>query len=385
MLTTRVLNSRDMSRDSQPSRYAALTFISPNFYDVIVFENRSVFARVAPGTERLLLWWFHVRSASFSPHPDDVVYRVMQCTWDVSCRANQDAIFDNILFQYNVAYPREISALKKRISSNPPVWDLGPALNASHTTHSQRGALIERAMNVTRENQALFDLHAAMFRNLIVRIQKSNVTSDGALENNLQEHFIYHSIMAFNCIAMSVLVGIALKCSQFVTGTNIMQYNNVRRLYICFCLLSLATAFFASKLTIVLPYHVSATCMYLTSTLSKLQSLFGLHDTSDFFQKSLKVCPLKSVKYEHMQKEAEDFGHAPFLLQMHKLFITFIYSIMSSVGFWDSGEVALSLFIGFQFFYGRYKQYVHKCVEWIKGFTSSVAFGEEVRVESSSP
>jgi hypothetical protein len=343
-----------------------------------------MFARVAPGTERLLLWWFHVRSASFSPHPDDVVYRVMQCTWDVSCRANQHAIFDNILFQYNVAYPREISALKKRISSNPPVWDLGPAWNASHTTHSERGALIERATNVTRENQALFDLHAAMFRNTIVRIQKSNVTSDGALEHNLQEHFIYHSIMAFNCIVMSVIVGIALKCTQFVTGTNIMEYNNVRRLYICFCLLSLATAFFASKLTIVLPYHVSATCMYLTSTLSKLQSLFGLYHTSDFFQKSLKFCPLTSVKYEHVQKEAEDFGYAPFLLQIHKLFITFIYSIMSSLGFWDSGEVALSLFIGFQFFYGRFKKHVDKCVEWIKGYTSSVAFGE-VRTEPSSP
>lgn len=342
-----------------------------------------MFARVAPGTERLLLWWFHVRSASFSPHPD-VVYRVMQCTWDTSCRANQDIIFDRILFQYDVAYPQEISALKKRISSNPPVWDLGPEFNASHSALAERGALIERAANVTRDNRALFDLHAAMFRNLIVRIQKSNITSDAALESNLQEHFIYHSIMAFNCIVMSVIVGFALKCWQFVSGNNIMKYDGVRHGYICFCLMSLATAFFASKLTIVLPYHVSATCVRLTSTLSKLHSLFGLHDTSDFFQKSLKFCPLTSVKYDNVQQDAGDFGHAPFLLQMHKLLITLIYGIMSSVGFWDSGEVALSLFIGFQFFYGRYKKYIHTFVDWIKGFASYVAFGE-VSGEPRSP
>jgi hypothetical protein len=334
-----------------------------------------MFARVAPGTERLLLSWFHVRSATFSPHAD-VVHRTMLCTWDDQCRASQLLKLDQLLNEHRVTYASQISSLKKRILSKPPVWDLGHDFDAPDESGLPSASVLEQSgARLAQSNRAIFDSHAAVFKNLISRIQNSNTSSEGAMEQNLESHFIYHSIMAFNCIAMPFAVGICMKCVQLVNGINVMKRDNVRRCFVAFCLFSWFTVLFDSKLTIVLPYYVTETCFQLTSALSRLQSTFGLYETSEFFEKSLRDCPLKTANYENLHQEAAGFGRPPFALQLHSLFTSSIYNFRRFLGFWDHSNVPSSLFVGFQLIYYRYQTIIHSLLERIKGWAKRAAFG----------
>jgi hypothetical protein len=352
-------------------RYATLTYITPNFYDAIIYENRSMFAHVAPRTERLLLSWFHVRSATFSPHAD-VVYRSMLCTWDEQCRESQLLKLDQLFLEHSVSYAREISSLKKRILSKPPVWDLELLVHdvdAPQDSGLPSASALERSVaRVAQANRAIFDSHAAVFKNLISRIQNSNTTSEGAMEQNLQSHFIYHSIMSFNCLAMPFIVGICMKCAQLATGANVMKRNGARYLFVTFCFFSWFTVLFESKLTIVLPYCVTETCSQLHSALARLQSTHGLYETSDFFEKSLKDCPLKTATYESLHQEAAGFGSPPFALQIHRLFTSSLHKLRGYLGFWDNSNVPTSLFVGFQLFYYKNQKMFGSLLEWIKSY-----------------
>jgi hypothetical protein len=359
------------------TRYATLTYITPKFYDAVIYENRSIFAHVAPRSERLLLSWFHVRSATFSPH-EDVVYRSMMCTWDEQCRESQVLKLDQLFLEHSVSYAREISSLKKRILSKPPVWDLDLAHDIDDFQDAglpSAGALERRVARIAQANRAIFDSHAAVFKNLISRIRNSNTTSEGAMEQNLESHFIYHSIMSFNCFVMPFIVGICMKCAQLVTGVNVMKRDGVRHFFIAFCLFSWFSVLFESKLTIVLPYYVTQTCSQLHSALVRLQSTHGLYETSDFFEKSLKDCPLKTASYENLHQEAAGFGSPPFALQLHRLFTSSMHNLRRYLGFWDNSNIPTSLFVGFQLFYYRHQKIFGSLLERIKSWTYYAAFG----------
>jgi hypothetical protein len=287
--------------------------------------------------------------------------------------ANEKRKRDRVFTEYNVTYTQEISWLKKRIASNPPKWDLGQDFDGN--SNASCPTLQDQVSKIAQSNKAMFDSHAAIFKNLITKILTSNITSDGALERNLESHFIYHSIMTFNCIALPIVLGILMKCVQFASGINVMKRDNFRRCYLGLCFFSMICVCFDSKLTILLPWYVTETCIQLTATLSKLQTSFGLYDTSDFFDKVIKNCPLKTTKYEHLNSEAVGFGSAPFALQLHKLFTYLMHATRSHIGFWDSGELALSVFISYQAVYWKFQKYIDPVLTKIKDFTQHVAFG----------
>ncbi len=315
-----------------------------------------------------------MRSASFSPHPD-VVHRAVLCIWDSDCRANENTKLDRVFTEYNVTYSRELSVLKKSIEKNAPSWDLDQDLDGSHNASCP--TLQEQASKIASANKAMFDSYASIFKSLIHRMATSNVTSDGALEHNLQTHFIYHSIMTFNCIALPIVLGVSMKFLQLASGINVMKFDYFRRCYIFLCLFSAICVFFDSKLTIQLPYYVSETCIQLTSTLSKLQASYGLYDSSDYFNKALRNCPMKSVKYEQFHRDAQGFGNAPFALQLHKIFTYLIHALRSNIKkFWDSSEVAMSLFVGYQAFGHRHLSFITTGITKLTGIIARrFAFG----------
>ncbi len=181
--------------------------------------------------------------------------------------------------------------------------------------------------------------------------------------------------MTFNCIALPIVLGVSMKIVQLASGINVMKFDNVRRCYIFLCLFSAICVFFYSKLTIQLPYYVSENCIQLTSTLSKLQASHGLYDSSDYFNKVLQNCPMKTLKYEQFHRGAQGFGNAPFALQLHKIFTYLIHAMRSNIKFWDSSEVAMSLFVGYQVFGYRYLSYITTGITKLTGIARRFAFG----------
>jgi hypothetical protein len=330
---------------------------------------------ILPGTENLLLSWFHVRSATFSPHAD-VVKRSMMCTWDESCRAAENSKVDRVFTEYHETYSQGILSVKKRFKEFAPSWDLGPDFDG--TQNVSRLMLQEQASTIAAANKAVFNSHIASLKSLIASIQTSNITSEGALELNHESLLIYHSVTTFNCLAFPIILGIGMKIiGHLAFGINVMELNNVRRFFISLCVFSALFVLFDSKFTILLPYYVSQTCFDLSQTLSKLQLSFGLYDTSDFFDKNLKFCPLVTKKYDHFNHKANGFGNAPLILQLHKVFSSLMHTLRSMMGFWDNGEVFMSFFVGYQVIYYRFSKYIDRGLGKLSCFVKRVALGDD--------